>query len=505
MNNQKNSILNKNTKKLILVCFIILLFSACFTGWKSSEGTIIINLGGEGRAAWPPSNAMLSQMDYTVTLSGNGEKIKQTVKGGGTIRATVSVGRWNVQVDASYEKEPYASGSAFVEVKAGQNNQVSIRMSQAIKFYKEFYAANESEWNKARTAIAGEPANTGLNYAINITGNFSVQGLNASLVDYTINISGINVYIRGNNHTISLNSQGYLLRVAAEQTVVIQDVDMAGLTSGKNNATQDNNNSLVYVTDGILIMNGGTIRDNTNTSYYGGVNVYGGTFIMNSGAISGNIGASVGGVNMSGNKSEFIMNGGAISTNDCSSSTGGGGGVHLSTDATFTMNGGTINDNSAGVQGSGGGVKLFGTFNMNGGEISGNKAYYAGGLYIDRGVFNMKGGTISGNTGSTGGSLYLQSGLYMQSGAFNMIGGIISGNTGGIFIENGSFRMTGGTVYGSDAGSELGNKNYTLYVNSSAEYGKFSIPDEPSSEWKSNGSLNTTDETIRVVNGVLNP
>ena len=538
----------QNTVNMLLSCLIILLFSACFSGWKSDEGAIIINLGGEGRAVWPPSSAMLAKMDYTVTLSGNGEVIKRTSKGSGTIRTTVSVGRWNVQVDASYEKEPYASGSASAEVKAGQNNQVSIQISQVIKFYKEFYAANEGEWNEARTAIANEESDTDLNYAINVTKDFKLPGSTENTFG---KVKGINIYVRG-NHTISLYSQGNILRIGAGQTVTLQDTGFAGLTNGKNGADMDNNTQLVFMenTSSIFIMTGSaSLSGNTG----GGVSVAG-TFIMKGGSINNNSGACV----YSQGRNTFIMDGGSISDNSglcvyilasCTFTMNGGtisgntGTIIIESNCTFNMTGGSINNNSSTSDGSG--VYVGGTFNMTGGTISGNRGTYpynnynsGGGVYLNNGTFNMSDGTISNNscTGN-GGGVYVSGtfnmsggtisgnytaarsssygnggGIYVSSGTFNMTGGNISGNTansagGGVYTNYTTFRMAGGTVYGIEAVDTLANRaamGAALFSNDTTRtgYGTFAIPDDPAS-WTRNGTLDTTEETIRVVNGVL--
>ena len=629
MNKEKNSFLRINIGNMLLSCLIILLLSACFSGWKSDEGTIIINLGGEGRAAWPPNNAMLAKMDYTVTLSGNGEVIKRTSKGGGTIRTTVSVGRWNVQVDASYEKKPYAEGSAFVEVKAGQNNQVSIQMSQVIIFYKEFYTANETEWNEAITAIANEESDTDLYYAINVTEDFKLPGSTENTFG---DVTGINIYIRG-NHKINLTSQGSIICIAAEQFVTLQDVGFVGLTNnntalvyvtghdasftmaGNASLTDNTNNGSsngggVRVEDGAFTMNGGTISGNSGTTGAGGA--VSGTFTMNGGTISGNTTfLNGGGIMVYGT---FTMNGGTISGNYNSRTTGNGGGVHMSGEI-FTMNGGTISGNSSGMGGgvfisgaifnmlsgtisdntsdsNGGGVSTgSGAFNMIGGTISGNTAgnhgggihainvnmtggsisgntadYNGGGVYINGGAFTMNGGTISGNTARSGGGIFTYitnnmtvtinggtisgnkassygGGVNTDSTFFSMNGGTISGNTtslngggiyaysinmaggtisgnkagtdgGGVAVSR-SFLMSGGTVYGNDAGDVLSNTAsaitagttrgaalYRINNTTTAEYGTFADPNDPAS-WTRNGTLVTTDKTIKVVNGVL--
>jgi hypothetical protein len=123
----------------------------------------------------------------------------------------------------------------------------------------------------------------------------------------------------------------------------------------------------------------------------------------------------------------------------------------------FTMNGGAIKD-SKGDNGRGV-IITRGTFTMNNGIISGNTISNnnsGGGVCMVGGTFTMNGGTISGNTTSGGGG-----GVYVSSGTFTMSSGTISGNTtsgrvgggGGVYVENGMFTKsgTGGVIYGSDA------------------------------------------------------
>jgi hypothetical protein len=147
---------------------------------------------------------------------------------------------------------------------------------------------------------------------------------------------------------------------------------------------------------------------------------------------------------------------------------------------------------------------------MNGGEISGNNAYSStgGGVYVeDGGTFSMYGNNskISGNKASSGGGVRVDYG-----GTFTMHGGTISGNTaysteggggGGVYVYNNAnsiFRMVTGTIYGSEADESLRNTTGTSGAalfkgpNGIATYG-------PSG---TGTNLTTTDNTIRVVEGV---
>jgi len=110
--------------------------TACFSPWQGGDkGTITINLGGSARSAmpWPPQDhGILELLDHIIILTGNGESITRTAKGGEIVRAYVVPGIWDVKVDAYLDGVHYATGTNSVNVIAGQNNFVAITMSQTL-------------------------------------------------------------------------------------------------------------------------------------------------------------------------------------------------------------------------------------------------------------------------------------------------------------------------------------------------------------------------------------
>ena len=332
-----------------------------------------------------------------------------------------------------------------------------------------------------------------------------------------------NVIIRitgsfGGERLVSLTGNGSLFAIAPHVTLILdRNVTLEGhsvnyghslvqvsggmLIMNDGAKITGNNAEGVYVhSNGSFIMNGGEISGNTRHGLF----LEDGTVIINNGKISGNTDNTwtwSGGVLIwSGT---LTMNNGEISGN-----TGRlGGGLCISS-GTFTMNNGKISGNTA----EGGGVFLMdGTFTMNNGEISGNTASNdhdcGGGVYVSNGTFTMSGGEISGNTAS-----YSGGGVDVYRGSFTMNGGEISGNIasgyygygGGVDIGEGTFYIINGTIYGSneamvslrniaDIGAGLHISSYVI-----AQCGRFS-----GSEWISLDNLTTTDDTIKVVNGVL--
>ena len=220
----------------------------------------------------------------------------------------------------------------------------------------------------------------------------------------------------------------------------------------------------VHVYGGTFDMYGGSITGNSSSSGGGGVWMQSGTFNLYDGSISGNETDRGGGVYMK--DGTFNMYGGSISGNTAGTY---GGGVYVK-DGTFNMEGGSITDNYS--EKYGGGVGMGGgTFNMKGGRIDKNKAPYNGGVYVgggeyasQYGTFTMSGGSISGNNATSFGGNSWGGGVRVDKGIFKMSGGSISGNTategsnsghgGGVYAgDGGTFNMEGGSITGNNAKS----------------------------------------------------
>ncbi|MDR1469384.1 MAG: autotransporter adhesin family protein [Spirochaetaceae bacterium] len=196
---------------------------------------------------------------------------------------------------------------------------------------------------------------------------FSQSGLDL-FNDPSNSNSPANVTIDGGGRTIKLLSTGAdydpFINVNAGVTLTLRNITLQGLNT--------NNCRFINVNSGghLILETGAVITGNSNGGGNGGgVYVYGGTFTMNGGAISGNTTVNGGGVYVDGGT--FTMNGGTISGNNATNNDDhGGGGVYVA-DGTFTMNGGTISGNNA-TNKYGGGVYVYGgTFTKTGGTIYG--------------------------------------------------------------------------------------------------------------------------------------
>ncbi|MDR0322235.1 MAG: hypothetical protein LBI28_12105 [Treponema sp.] len=143
-----------------------------------------------------------------------------------------------------------------------------------------------------------------------------------------------------------------------------------------------------------------------------------------------------------------------------------------------------------------------GTLVMDGVTISDNtNDGDGGGVYVDGGTFNMQSGTISGNNANFGGGVYVSG----ASAIFTMNGGTISNNTavdgGGVSVNNGgTFHIINGTIHG-DLGDDSNKATVgaALYIlNGTAQRGT-----DSGITWTRFDDLNTTNNTMRVVSGMM--
>jgi hypothetical protein len=193
-----------------------------------------------------------------------------------------------------------------------------------------FTVSSLAEWNAAIAAITN--GGNDKNYIINVTGNFSVPG---STADTFGTVTGITVSLRGNG-TLAMTSTGYMIRAAADQTVILRDLTLQGRST--------NNTNGVVRADGVFVMHSGTITGNAGGPSGGGVSVYtDGTFTMYGGEISGNTATSSGGGGYVASGT-FVMYSGTITGNTAGTS---GGGVFVNSNGTFRLVAGTIYGSNA--------------------------------------------------------------------------------------------------------------------------------------------------------------
>ena len=200
-------------------------------------------------------------------------------------------------------------------------------------------------------------------------------------------------------------------------------LDLNGYTINRGLSAPTIDGSVIKIEGGTL-----TVKDSSATNSDG---------TNGAGTITGgNSSGGGGGIHItsysSGNvPGSLILESGTISDNTANASFGGG--VYIGNDCTFTMNGGAIENNKV-ISNSGGGVYVgSSTFIMTGGNITGNTVTEnGGGVNIgSNGVFTMSNGTISGNTATQkGGGVYVSSTGNFTLGSSSAVSSpVISGNT----------------------------------------------------------------------------
>ena len=400
-----------------------------------------------------------------------------------------------------------------------------------LELVEAYFISNAGEWAAALIDITaggdgtpGEPIDYFIDVRNDITGVAPGSGSTFGYGQF------INVIITGNGANAGLNlasnSYGFLLNIGNNQTVTMQNVALKGKGISVYNTAP-----LVYITsNGTFIMDSGEVSGNNTWGEGivvdgGGVFVgNGGAFTMNSGRVSVNTATRGGGVFVNGSGAVFTMNGGEVSGNSAANySVGGaggvyqtGGGVFISDGGAFTMTGGEVSGNtiSAIGIGAGGGVCVDysgGAFTMTGGKVTGNTGSIGGGVYlvgstdgvtITKGVLTMTGGEVSGNIGTWGAGVYIDG-----AGEFTMNDGKVSGNKaygdgGGVQAAlGGAFIMNGGEVSGNEAG--LGGAN--AYGGGVYVTGAFTMNGGKVSGNKTNGPGGGVyvSNTFRMTNGVI--
>ena len=444
-----------------------------YAKWNEYIGTITAPVWSEGKAISLDTPAVTLPVGQTVTAQG--WQISDTGSGDWTNFSlpTTAV----MSLDRKYLRYYVVSSDGATVY----SNVVIIFVFDA----NNITVTNTDEWNAAKTLISGGGNNQA--YTINVSGDVPIAG---STADSFGMANGITVTLQGTGR-LYLNVMGNMIRLAANQTMIIDSAGLIlqGFKNGQNDRTRDNNRVMVYVngSNAQLELRNGTISGNTNLnadSYGGGVYVgSGGIFTMSGGKISDNTSSSDGrsnayggGVYVSGGI--FTMSGGEISgnravTSNATQSDACGGGVYVGSDGIFTMNGGEVSGNGAVT------------------ELPPGSDAWGGGVYVAaNATFTMNSGTISGNYASA----------KTLSIAF-------SRSYGGGVYNSGTFRIVTGTVYGSNEtdtslrNTGSGHETYgaaLFYNGGTAQRGTFS-----GETWVSAGSLSTTDNTIRVVNGDL--
>lgn len=252
----------------------------------------------------------------------------------------------------------------------------------------------------------------------------------------------------------------------------IQPNGTVNMSGGTITGCKGTSGAAVYVTGGTFNMTGGTITNNKVNAYKDWTPPTGTEALPT----SNNTDTSRGG-GIYVEKGKCTVSGGTISGNVAHS----GGGVFVTSGATFSFTGGTIEGNYAVAKlgqgtGNGGGIYIEGgnsNCTINGGTIRNNRATrYGGGININGSTMTIPNCTISGNLASSGGGISMEtsgSTLNLQGCTLkeniakistNDPNGAGKGGGGGIFIVDGTLNMSETNKVQTNHSYELGGGVY---------------------------------------------
>jgi len=317
---------------------------------------------------------------------------------------------YTVAYDNNTDVGTLTSSNPPTVIITGVGNYVGS--SASVKFTisnTAFTVTNNTQWNEAVDIISNAGSDS---YTITVNGDVGVAGGTANTFGTA---SDITVTLNGNGK-LFLNSQGSLIRIGEDQTVILNSADLTLQGTANNTALVHIEGGPLATDDGgTFTMENGTIMGNSNTS---GTNAGGGVlvdhpngiFTMNGGAISGNSALGYCGGGVAINNGEFYMSDGTISNNAAGTA---GGGVYASS-GTFTMTGGIISGNDGGGAGGGVHVTASSTFHLVNGMIYGAAA-----------IGDDNNGNPLKNTASDGAALFANA----ATGTSTAQCGTFSGNT----------------------------------------------------------------------------
>ena len=271
--------------------------------------------------------------------------------------------------------------------------------------------------------------------------------------DHTITISMAGITVTGEGTVLNLGAEKYdgALTIKGDTTAAFVTVsDSATANMYKNVTLKDEmelNKACVVITGSksVFNMRGGEI-EKCNRAVWADS---GATFHMLSGKILNCVNKNdCGGVLLYG--ATFIMDGGTIS--GCTA-LGNGGGLYAENSSTITINNGTISGCDASA-GAGGGLYVDGSaLNIKGGTISGCRANTGGGLYAKNSTLTISGGTIKGNEAAYGGGVALIDSTIKPIIKWTVVDNKADNTGGGIYLENGSMDVSDGSnrIYNSTA------------------------------------------------------
>lgn len=315
---------------------------------------------------------------------------------------------------------------------------MAVMFGQGVMFAQNVAKIGDTEYATLAEAVDDVPSDG--TTTITLIGNAAnTAALNIA--------SGKNVVLdlQGYSVSRSLNAaadDGHVIKVESGATLTVQDTSegAAGTITGGN--TKGTGGGIYN--DGTFILKSGAITGNKAVYRAGGIfNSASATLTIEGGEVSNNKAGSTQTANDNRFGAGILVEGGTVNISNCTiknnEGRNQGGGIFVN-DGEVTVTNTKITGNKSWANATGAGVYLkAGTLTIDGGEITGNigtKAEYKGvGLYYEGGTLNMKGAvTITGN--------HLQnnsdkiSNVYLPTGNKITVIGSLEGSTIGVTLQS---------------------------------------------------------------------
>ncbi|MBQ9658559.1 MAG: hypothetical protein IJV31_07320, partial [Clostridia bacterium] len=278
---------------------------------------------------------------------------------------------------------------------------------------------------------------------------------NDTVVKNSVNsdIRGTQCYILGSN--VKIDGAIISNSINSNNTEELNNGSIGKEKKGKISTT--NYGGAIYITSNTVFDIEKLTVENCSSGYGGGIFIYASKGTISNSKISGNEAQYGGGIYITGESSDTVLNNIEITNNK---TTGSGGGVYAYGNLRISGKNTTISNNTAETYG--GGIMVKNNAIINDGNISENSAQknQGGGVRVD-GMLTINGGTIEKNSTqvSSGGGISV-------AGTLEINGGIIQNNTaattgGGIDWLKGTLNLNKGIVKNNTAAKE-GNEIYPI-------------------------------------------
>ena len=340
------------------------------------------------------------------------------------------------------------------ETIATTDGGIAVFLSDTEVFYQETDASARSAGTFADAVSEANTWTSGGTITLmkNIDGNNAVFGTDGVSTP---------IIFRGGTCTLDLNGHAINRELSSET----DDGQVVVISSNGNLTIKDSSAINSDGTGGIGKITGG--YDSGNGQNYGdgggGIYVEDGSLTLESGSITGNKTLKNGGGVYVGSGCAFTMKGGSITGNTADDY---GGGVYVGSSCTFTMTGGFIGSTATPNKACmGGGIYIWnGNVTISGNaQIIGNqtKSYpldpggpprlnKGGGVYLSFGTLTMSGNSCisenmvdgGGNIDNTGGGVYVD-GSFTVSGTPTITGNTVSGSANNVYLPDGKIITIG--------------------------------------------------------------